>query len=177
MRPGCRKNNLLHRAAAFPRGGGNMQASAAAFDLIREFEGFRSETYLDVAGLPTIGYGHKLLHPDSFPDGCTRDLAEQMLACDVDDTEEAVKRLVKVPLTQGQFDALVDFTYNLGQGRLADSTLLKNLNAGKYEDAGRELLRWCRAGGEIVPGLERRREAELALWRGAPSDPAQEVAA
>ena len=78
--------------------------------------------------------------------------------------EDAVARLVKTTITQGIFDALVDFTYNLGIARLASSTLLKLLNAGRYADAGEQLLLWCNAGGHPQPGLVTRRHAELALW-------------
>jgi lysozyme len=91
----------------------------------------------------------------------------EILACDVRDAEQAVERLVKVPLTQGQFDALVDFCFNLGAGRLATSTLLKVLNGARYDDAAEQLLRWDRAGGQENSGLKMRREAEVALWRGA----------
>jgi lysozyme len=77
--------------------------------------------------------------------------------------------LVRVPLTQGQFDALVDFCFNLGEGRLAGSTLLRELNAGLYAAAGQQLLAWDHAGGKVIPGLKARREAELALWTGGES--------
>jgi len=80
--------------------------------------------------------------------------------------EREVERLVKTPLSQGEFDALVDFVFNLGAGRLAGSTLLKELNAGRYEAVAAELLRWDHAGGVENVGLRARREAELALWRG-----------
>ena len=105
-----------------------MKFSAAGMELLKRFEGFRNRVYLDVAGLPTIGYGHRLLHSDSFPNGIDEPQAANLLACDVRDAEQAVERMVKAPLTQGQFDALVDFTFNLGAGRLASSTLLKSLN-------------------------------------------------
>ena len=71
---------------------------------------------------------------------------------------------MKVALTQGQFDALVDFTYNLGAGRLVSSTRLKMLNAGNTAGAGQQLLLWVYAGGKPEPGLVARRKAELALW-------------
>jgi len=103
-----------------------MKFSAAGMELLKRFEGFRNRVYLDVAGLPTIGYGHRLLHCDSFSNGIDEPQAANLLACDVRDAEQAVERMVKAPLTQGQFDALVDFTFNLGSGRLASSTLLKS---------------------------------------------------
>ena len=117
-----------------------MKLSAQGLQLIKQQEGFRSRTYLDVAGFPTIGYGHLLIHPDSFPDGIDEAQAGEILAADVRDAEQAVGRLVKVALTQGQFDALVDFCFNLGSGRLASSTLLKVLNGGRYAEAAEQLL-------------------------------------
>jgi lysozyme len=146
-----------------------MKFSAAGMELLKRFEGFRNRVYLDVAGLPTIGYGHRLLHCDSFSNGIDEPQAANLLACDVRDAEQAVERMVKAPLTQGQFDALVDFTFNLGSGRLASSTLLKSLNAGRYDDAAEQLLRWDHAGGQEMAALKARREAEAELWRNAPA--------
>ena len=146
-----------------------MKFSAAGMELLKRFEGFRNRVYLDVAGLPTIGYGHRLLHSDSFPNGIDEPQAANLLACDVRDAEQAVERMVKVPLAQGQFDALVDFTFNLGSGRLASSTLLKSLNAGRYDDVVEQLLRWDHAGGQENAALKSRREAEAALWRNVPA--------
>ena len=143
-----------------------MKLSAEGLQLIKQQEGFRSRTYLDVAGFPTIGYGHRLIHPGSFPDGVEEAQATEILAADVRDAGQSVEELVKVPLSQGQFDALVDFVFNLGSGRLASSTLLKILNAGRYADAAEQLLRWDQAGGKECPPLKARREAELALWQG-----------
>ena len=80
------------------------------------------------------------------------------------EAEQGVLRLVKAALTQGQFDALVDFVFNLGSGRLAGSTLLVYLNAGRYDDAAGQLLRWDHAGAIEVAGLKARREAEFKLW-------------
>jgi lysozyme len=141
-----------------------MQLSAAGLELLKRSEGFRSHTYKDVNGLPTIGYGHRLFDPEAFPDGISEEQAAKILASDVRDAEQAVERLVKVPLAQCQFDALVDFCFNLGAGRLASSTLLKVLNGGRYEAAAEQLLRWDLAGGEQNAGLKARREAEFALW-------------
>jgi len=141
-----------------------MELSLVGLDLLKRSEGFRGRTYLDVNGLPTIGYGHRLLNPQSFPDGIGESQAAEILKADVRDAEHAVARLVGVPLTQGQFDALVDFCFNLGAGRLATSTLLKVLNGGRYEAAAEQLLRWDVAAGEENAGLKARREAELALW-------------
>ncbi len=147
-----------------------MQLSAAGLDLIKRFEGFRSQPYTDVAGFPTIGYGHRIVPPESFPPesfprGIGEPQAAAILAGDVAAAERTVARLVKVALTQGQFDALVDFCFNLGAGRLASSALLRCLNAGRYDAAAEQLLLWDLAGGEVNLGLKARREAELRLWK------------
>jgi lysozyme len=141
------------------------QFSTAGMNLLKKSEGFRSRIYQDVAGFPTIGYGHRLLHPDSFPNGIDEPQAANLLLSDVRDAEQAVERLVKVPLTQGQYDALVDFCFNLGAGRLSSSTLLKDLNAGRYDAACEQLLLWDHAGLKELTALKARREAEAELWR------------
>ena len=142
-----------------------MQLSAEGLNLIKRFEGYRSQPYADIAGLATIGYGHRIVPPESFPNGISQPQANTLLARDVTAAEQAVRRLVKVPLTQGQFDALVDFCFNLGAERLTDSTLLRCLNRGRYEAAAEQLLLWDLAGGEVNLGLRARRQAELSLWR------------
>jgi lysozyme len=147
-----------------------MKLSGEGMAFLKRSEGFRNRVYLDVAGLPTIGYGHRLLHPDSFPNGIDEPQASNLLASDVRDAEQAVERMVKVPLTPGQFDALVDFTFNLGAGRLAASTLLKSLNAGRYDDAAEQLLLWNHAGGKECAALKARREAEAELWRNTQAE-------
>jgi lysozyme len=152
-----------------------MQLSTAGLELLKRSEGFRNRTYLDVNGFPTIGYGHRLLRRESFPDGIGEAQAAEILVSDVRDAEEAVTRLVKVALTQEQFDALVDFCFNLGAGRLASSTLLKVLNGGRYEAAADQLLRWDIAVGQENAGLKARREAEFALW--SDSNSSQKAAA
>ena len=141
-----------------------MNLSAAGLQLLKKSEGFRDRTYLDVAGLPTIGFGHRLVHPECYPGGITQTQAEVILQWDVREAEQAVERLVKVPLSQGQFDALVDFTFHLGSGRLAGSTLLQDLNNEKYDDAAGQLLRWDHAGTQELASLKARREAEFQLW-------------
>jgi lysozyme len=145
----------------------SVQLSAEGLDLIKKSEGFRDRVYLDVAGFPTIGYGHLIKPHESFPNGITEAQAAAILATDVQDAEQAVAWLVKVALTQGQFDALVDFCFNLGAGRLAGSTLLRELNVGDYQAAARQFLAWDHAGGVVVAGLKARRDAELKLWTGA----------
>ena len=151
-----------------------MQLSAAGLDLIKKSEGFRTHTYFDMAGFPTIGYGHRQAQSENYPDGICETEAEVILRWDVREAEQTVSRLAKVPLTQGQFDALVDFVFNLGSGRLSSSTLLLDLNAGKYDAAASELLRWDHADGHEVVSLKARREAEYHLWNS--KDPQQAAA-
>jgi lysozyme len=141
-----------------------MDFSSAGLELLKRSEGFRSCAYLDVAGIATIGYGHRLLPSESFPDGIEEPRAARILAGDVLQAEQAVRRLVKVMLTQGQFDALVDFCFNLGAGRLAASTLLKYLNTGQYDAAAQQLLRWDHAGSQELAALKARRQSEFQLW-------------
>jgi lysozyme len=145
-----------------------MLLSAEGLDLIKRFEGFREQLYIDVAGFPTIGYGHRIVPHEVFPGGVSETEAGTILASDVTAAERAVGSLVKVALTQGQFDALVDFCFNLGAGRLASSTLLRCLNGGHYDAAAEQLLLWDLARGEVNLGLKARREAELRLWKSAP---------
>jgi lysozyme len=139
--------------------------------MIKQFEGFRTQIYQDAAGLPTIGYGHRLLNPGSFPNGVTEDAAASILRADLCAAITVVELLVKVPLTQGQFDALVDFVFNLGQERFARSTLPRALNGGRYQAAGEQLLRWDLINGEENQGLRQRRLAELTLWNASTPQP------
>jgi len=141
-----------------------MELSGAGLDLLKRSEGFRSRTYLDTAGKPTIGYGHRILDSESLSEGIDEAQAELVLREDIRVAERAVERLVRVPLSQGQFDALVDFCFNLGSRRLAASTLLAELNSGRYSAAAVELLRWDHSGAEVNAGLKARREAEFRLW-------------
>jgi lysozyme len=144
-----------------------MHLSAAGLELLKKSEGFRERVYSDIAGFRTIGYGHRLTGSESYPEGITQAQAESILAADVAIAESAVSRLVRVPLSQGQFDALVDFVFNLGAGRLGSSTLLRYLNAGRYDDAAWQLLAWDHAGDRELAALKVRREAEFRLWHPA----------
>lgn len=142
-----------------------MQPSQNAIDLVKASEGLRLQTYRDSVGVPTIGYGHtRGVRPGM---SITEAEAEQFLDEDLADAADAVRKLVTVPLTQGQFDALCDFVFNLGTGRLRDSTLLRVLNKGDHGAAAAQLKYWIMAGGVALPGLITRRAAELALWNQA----------
>lgn len=146
-----------------------MNLSAAGLALLMKSEGFRATLYKDVAGFATIGYGHRVTSTDpDFSGGITEEYARDLLEQDVSLAEQQVEHMVTVPLAQGQFDALVDFTFNLGAGRLGSSTLLKLLNQGDYAGAAAQLVRWDRAGGQELEALKARRLAELALWNGTP---------
>jgi lysozyme len=94
----------------------------------------------------------------------TQGVALSFLVDDVIKCEKTIKNLVEVPLTQGQFDALIDFTFNLGVYNLANSTLLKLINQGQMEEADREFYRWNKAAGKVLNGLVKRRAAEAALF-------------
>ena len=146
-----------------------MKTSPAGISLIQEFEGRRLEAYKCPAGIWTIGYGHTSAAgaPEVKPGMViTKQEANDILIRDLVKYENAVDRLVKVPLTQNQFDALVSFAFNVGEGALAKSTLLKKLNAGNYDAVPAELMKWTKGGGKELPGLVRRRRAEAAMWRG-----------
>ena len=118
-----------------------MRLSFAGLELLKKSEGFRDCIYADVAGFRTIGFGHRLLSGEEFPNGINHEQGEAILRRDIAIAEAAVERLVKVSLSQGQFDALVDFVFNLGSRRLASSTLLKYLNSGKYAEAAWQITR------------------------------------
>lgn len=139
-----------------------MKLSNRGLDLIIGFEGLRLSAYTDFGGVWTIGYGHTSgVRPGQR---ITASRARALLRDDVATFERAVDRAVKVPLTQGQFDALVSFSYNCGEGALRSSTLLRKLNAGDYSGARREFARWVKDNGVTLSGLVRRRAAEADLF-------------
>ncbi|HCW3080708.1 TPA: lysozyme [Enterobacter asburiae] len=144
-----------------------MQTSDKGISLIKQFEGCKLTAYQDSVGVWTIGYGWtQPVDGKPIRAGMTikQETAERLLKTGLVSYESDVSRLVKVGLTQGQFDALVSFTYNLGARSLSTSTLLRKLNAGDYTGAAEEFLRWNKAGGKVLTGLTRRREAERALF-------------
>lgn len=135
-----------------------MQYSKTGLHLTEQFEGCKLTAYPDSVGVPTIGYGHT--HGVHLGMTCTQEQAEQWLMQDVQEAAAAVNREVKVPLTQHEFDALVDFVFNLGSHSLDISTLLKLLNSGNYTAAAEEFHKWDKAGGKELAGLLKRRLAE-----------------
>lgn len=144
-----------------------MQTSDKGIALIKKFEGCKLTAYQDSVGVCTIGYGWtQPVDGKPIRVGMTikQETAERLLKTGLVSYESDVSRLVKVGLTQGQFDALVSFTYNLGARALSTSTLLRKLNAGDYAGAADEFLLWNKAGGKVLNGLTRRREAERALF-------------
>ena len=144
-----------------------MQTSEKGIALIKEFEGCKLTAYQDSVGVWTIGYGWtQPVDGKPIRAGMTinQETAERLLKTGLVSYESDVSHLVKVGLTQGQFDALVSFTYNLGARSLSTSTLLRKLNAGDCAGAADEFLRWNKAGGKVLNGLTRRREAERALF-------------
>ena len=140
-----------------------MRISQEGVNLIKHFEGCRLEAYKCPAGVWTIGYGHTKGVKEG--DAIEQEAAEAFLIEDLESFEQAVTRLVEVPLTQQQFDALVSWTFNLGAGNLAESTLLRKLNNYQYAEVPEQMMRWVRAGGKVLDGLVRRRAAEAALFQ------------
>ncbi|MCS2160353.1 lysozyme [Scandinavium sp. H11S7] len=133
--------------------------------LICQFEGLRLERYRDAVGLWTIGYGHLILKEEiSKLVKITTGEAKQLLRKDLKRTEEGVKKMLSRCVTQSQFDALVSFSFNLGVGNLKKSTLLKKVNAGDIKAAALQFQKWNKAGGKVLSGLTRRREAEMKLF-------------
>lgn len=135
-------------------------------NLIKQFEGLSTNAYVCPAGYLTIGYGHliKDFEKDKFKNGITEKLAEEYLRKDVIEAEDAVRRLITVPVSDNQFDALVSFTYNLGAGALQRSTLRFKVNRGEHNEAPREFMKWVWADGKKLQGLIVRRQAEANLY-------------
>lgn len=135
-------------------------------DLIKHFEGFSPTIYICPGGWPTIGFGH-IVHDqerERFAGGISANEAEDLLRRDVCVAERAVLRLIRVPLTDGQFDALSSFAFNLGSGTLQRSTLRRKVNREEHTAVPAEFRRWVWAGGRKLKGLVRRREAEANLY-------------
>lgn len=171
-----------------------MRTSQAGIELIKAFEGIRDgdpstvnlDPYLCPADVATIGWGHAITEHgrllrgrpgllrarEMYPDGISIQMAEQLLRGDLADREPQVEGLLKVAVTQGQFDALMSFAFNVGTDidddeiaeGLGDSTLLKKLNAGDVVGAAEQFLKWNKSRGQVLAGLTRRRQAERELF-------------
>ena len=145
-----------------------MHMSQGGLDnLLKKFEGCKLKAYRCPAGVCTIGYGHtSAAGAPQVADGMiiTQADAEDILKRDIVKYEVAVMDLVKVKLTQNQFDVLVDFAYNAGVGNLKSSTMLKKINSGDLDAVPAELMKWTKGGGKVLPGLVRRRQAAGAWW-------------
>ena len=141
-----------------------MKTSVEGLALIKKFEGLELEAYKCAAGAWTIGYGHtKDVQPD---DVWSESHADHMLEVELEEFEGYINNNVTVALSQNQFDALVSWVYNLGPANLKASTMLKVLNSGDYEGVPAQIKRWNKAGGKVLEGLIRRREAEALLFVG-----------
>lgn len=145
-----------------------MKTSADGRRFIEAFEGRYLKAYQDSVGVWTVGFGHTTAAGEPY---ITRDMtiteddADRILANDLAKVERQVLGCIQKPLNQAQFDALVSFTFNLGQGNLSRSSLARRINAGDYDVAG-EFIKWNRAGGQVLAGLTRRRKAESLMWTG-----------
>jgi lysozyme len=138
--------------------------SDAGYGLTKEFEACRLTAYKDQGGIWTIGYGHT---GPEVKEGLiiTQAQADDLLDADIASAVGCVRRLVQSAIRQNQFDALVDFVFNLGCSSLAESTLLRYVNEGRFEEAANELLRWNHVHGAVVKGLTKRRQAEADLFK------------
>lgn len=140
-----------------------MKTSEEGKRFIKEKEGLRLEAYRCSGGILTIGYGHTAYVVPGMI--INKIQAEKFFLEDLEQKAEAIiNRLVKVPLTQGQYDALVSFVFNLGAGNLMKSTLLKLLNAGDYTGAAEQFERWNKSGGKVTAGLVKRRAEEKQMF-------------
>jgi lysozyme len=156
-----------------------MKVSDKCIEQIKKDEGVRNKPYQCPALLWTVGVGH-VIDPNHakvpmadrkalpIPAGWDRILTsieiDDILRTDLNRFEQGVLRLIKVPLTQGQFDALVSFSFNVGLGNLQNSTLRMKLNRSEYDAAAEQFLVWTKAGGKVLPGLVKRRTHEKEMF-------------
>ncbi len=143
-----------------------MLFSQALLGLIQSFEGFSASPYRCPAGVWTVGYGHVLRQGDGMTSPVTREQAELWLVQDCHQAAQSVDRYITQPLQRWQREALISFTFNLGSGALQRSTLRRVINRGVEDEEAitREWSRWVWAGGRRLPGLVRRRHAELQFF-------------
>jgi lysozyme len=145
-----------------------MNVSEKCIKMIKHHEGFVRKPYQDPIGLWTVGVGHLIGDGKKLPKEWDKEFTDEevdnILCEDLERFEIGIQRLTKVSLTQGQFDALVSFSFNVGLGNYQSSTLRTKLNRGDYEGASNEFWKWRRAGGKILKGLVKRRADEKALF-------------
>ena len=139
-----------------------MKTGNKGIELIKHFEGCELEAYKCPAGVWTIGYGHIKGVKEGMT--ITESQAEEMLKSELNEYEGYINNLVTAELNQNQFDAMLSWVYNLGGGNLKASTLLKVLNSGDYDGVPAQMMRWNKAGGKVLEGLTRRRQAEADLF-------------
>ena len=139
-----------------------MQISEKGKALIKKYEGLKLSAYKCPAGVWTIGYGHTTGVFEGQK--ITQKKADEFFDNDIKKFEKIVLELCKVPLTQGQFDALVSLVYNIGKTAFSNSTLLKLLNQKNYSATAKQFTRWVFANGEKLQGLVKRREEEKFLF-------------
>ena len=152
--------------------------SSAGLELTKSSEGFRARLYNDASRYCTIGYGHLIYkracdgnEPAEFLAGIAEPRGSRLLISDMEIAEQAVTELVTRELTQGQYDALCDFVFNIGVGNFGRSTLLLELNAGDFGDVAVQFRRWVLSKGVMLEGLRVRREREIALFFGGAAPP------
>jgi len=145
-----------------------LRVSKHGREFITAHEGEILRVYLDPVGLPTMGVGHLLTDEEKakYPVGSviTRGVSQEFLERDLRRFENAVSALVKVPINQNQFDALVSFAFNVGEANFKRSSVLRHLNAGLYAKAADAFLAWNKSKGKVLPGLTRRRKEERDLF-------------
>ena len=141
-----------------------MQISEEGKNLIKKFEGCELEAYKCAAGVWTIGYGHIKTAVEGMK--IDQETANELFDEEMGEYETYVNTAVTVPLSQNQFDALVSWVFNLGNGNLNASTMLKVINSGDHAGVPAQIKRWNKAGGKVLEGLIRRREAEALLYEG-----------
>lgn len=139
-----------------------MEISEIGINLIKQFEGCRLKSYKCPAGIWTIGYGHTKDVKEGLV--ITQEQAEALLKHDLKIHCKNVSNLVKIPLKQNEFDALVSFEYNVGYGNFSKSTMLKLINSGNKKDASDEFDKWIYADGKPLNGLKVRRAKEKAYF-------------
>ena len=147
-----------------------MNVSQRAIEMLKHHEGVRCKPYRDCVGLWTVGVGHLIGDGKSLPDEWNRTLSTEevdaLLRKDLARFERGVSKFCPVQLTQGEFDALVSFSFNLGLGTFQRSTIRQALLRGDKETAMESLVKYCKAGGKILKGLQNRRLDERKLFEG-----------